>query len=49
MYFVVVVTVAVAVGQQPHTVNTTDATMQMFAERAVKSGIRLEALPETST
>lgn len=30
-----------------HTTNPTDARMQMFLERAEKSGIKLEALPES--
>ena len=55
----VVVLIVFAAGQQPvsrssntstdnpSTANTTDA-MQIFLERAEKSGIKLEALPESN-
>ena len=38
---------AVHVQGSSNTGNATDATMQIFAERAEKSGIKLEVLPES--
>jgi len=40
---------AIPVQGSSETSNATDATMQIFAERAEKSGIKLEVLPESNT